>query len=277
MADITVKEPESPQTRSSILERRDRKTRSTQRMRQDSQDAQDPKVVLSPTLLKMDSEEKHPSSTTQSQQQNVAPTPSESQQPSVSNQSQFQALIDERINPSLSDYKLPKKSKSPKQVAPVAITPSYMMVEERKQRPKSSGVLSSNSTTGLHRVKYTPQPATVVKSQLPRHIENKSSEEKITPRNISFTGQNKFSHSMIHNSNDNSVPMSIFENNQGSSDDGGRILNKEIRTLRKQLMQNLNQINFIALNEVEYIKRPQKYMIFAAKLFKILFDLVSST
>ena len=48
-------------------------------MRQDSQDAQDPKVVLSPSLLKMDSEEKHPSSTTQSQQPNIVPTPSESQ------------------------------------------------------------------------------------------------------------------------------------------------------------------------------------------------------
>ena len=90
MEDIAIKEPESPvQTRASLLERRDRKTRSTQRMRQDSQDAMDPKVVLSPTLQNMDSEEKHPSSTTQSQQPNVAPTPTESQQPSTSNQSQF--------------------------------------------------------------------------------------------------------------------------------------------------------------------------------------------
>lgn len=47
--------------------------------------------------------------------------------------------------------------------------------------------------------------------------------------------------------------------------------------MRVQLKQNLTQINFILLNEVEYIKRPQKYMIFAGKLFKILFDLVSQT
>ena len=33
----------------------------------------------------------------------------------------------------------------------------------------------------------------------------------------------------------------------------------------------------ISLSEVEYIRKPQKYMIFSGKLFKILFDLIGQT
>ena len=33
----------------------------------------------------------------------------------------------------------------------------------------------------------------------------------------------------------------------------------------------------ISLSEVEYIRKPQRYMIFSGKLFKILFDLISQT
>jgi hypothetical protein len=61
---------------------------------------------------------------------------------------------------------------------------------------------------------------------------------------------------MIHTPNDNAVSLSIFENNETGSDDGGRALNKEIRTLRVQLKNTLGQINFVSLNEVEYIRRP---------------------
>ena len=33
----------------------------------------------------------------------------------------------------------------------------------------------------------------------------------------------------------------------------------------------------ISLSEVEYIRKPQKYMIFSGKLFKIIFDLIGQT
>jgi hypothetical protein len=57
-----------------------------------------------------------------------------------------------------------------------------MVVEEKKQRPKSSGLPTTNSSAAIHRVKYIPQPATAVKSKLPKQVENQSLEEKHTPR-----------------------------------------------------------------------------------------------
>ena len=66
--------------------------------------------------------------------------------PGSSSQSQFQALINQRINPSQQKVSpAPKKSKSPNLVKATSNTPGYMVNDDKKSRPKSSGLLLSSS------------------------------------------------------------------------------------------------------------------------------------
>ena len=79
------------------------------------------------------------------------------------------------------------KSKSPVDyIAPSKTTPSYMVLEDKSNRPKSSGVLINSSSNAIHRVKYTAHPFTTSK---PKPKDNESTGDKAMSRNISFYGQ----------------------------------------------------------------------------------------
>lgn len=51
----------------------------------------------------------------------------------------------------------------------------------------------------------------------------------------------------------------------------------DIKNFRLQAQDSLQLINLIALNEIDSVKKPQRYMYFICKLFKMMFDLITNS